>query len=361
MDGASGEFLITGANGYIGNAVARAFVRAGWTTYGLLRSSSSTTALALKEIIPIIGSIDDPITLSKDSLPPILDVIVSTTEVTTNYEPHFNNIVTLLRSLSQANISAGSPKPLVIFTSGCKDYGADPTHLCSQPGQPQHPKPHTEETPLNPPSIVAARAFTALKILEHTDVFRPVLVRPTNVYGRSSSFYAGFFVATSEALASSGTQEIVVPASPNMMLCALHIDDCGDAYVAIASHASLSEVEGQVFNISPHRYETAQEIEEALVREYKGLTVKYDESDNSSVWLSMLAAFPQWTDSSKLRRLTGWEDKRPLFSEALGVYRRSFEAAEALGDPMIERLKGLMKLFGEMQPPGANPAAFFGT
>lgn len=37
--------LVTGANGYIGNAVAKAFARAGWRTYGLVRRKEVSTAL----------------------------------------------------------------------------------------------------------------------------------------------------------------------------------------------------------------------------------------------------------------------------------------------------------------------------
>ena len=78
--------LVTGANGYIGNAVARAFVRAGWITYGLIRSTSSSVSLAAEEIIPVIASIDDLPSHKaiQDSLPATLDAIVSTTEAITN-------------------------------------------------------------------------------------------------------------------------------------------------------------------------------------------------------------------------------------------------------------------------------------
>jgi len=47
--------LVTGANGYIGGAVAKAFSRAGWRTYGLVRRVSDARNLALDEITPIVG------------------------------------------------------------------------------------------------------------------------------------------------------------------------------------------------------------------------------------------------------------------------------------------------------------------
>ncbi|KAM0330631.1 hypothetical protein ACHAQA_003581 [Verticillium albo-atrum] len=326
--------LVTGANGYIGNAVARAFSRAGWLTYGLVRSSSSAHALALEEIIPIIGTIDDQSHHGKigEQLPDVLDAIVSTTEVITDYIPHYENIVALLRRLSRATIAAGGPKPTVIFTSGCKDYGVGP-HIHGTPGL----SPHTEESPINPPALALNRAKYAAKIFEHADVLAPVLVRPTNVYGRTSSYYSGFF-AVAEQASKDGTP-IIVPSLPNAVLHALHVDDCGDAYVAIASHPARADVEGQVFNVSAHRYETVAEVASALTREYGmqddgggGDRVRYVQAEglqaDANPWPPLLIDFPQWTDSSKLRRVVGWRDRRPLFSEALHTYRMAYEAAK---------------------------------
>jgi nucleoside-diphosphate-sugar epimerase len=112
------SILVTGANGYIGTAVARAFVRVVWTTYGLTRSQNSIAELAVEEIIPVIGSIDD-IGHHKSilkSLPPTLHAIVSTTESHKGYATHHRNTITLLRTISESSLDA-APKPLVILTS----------------------------------------------------------------------------------------------------------------------------------------------------------------------------------------------------------------------------------------------------
>ncbi|KAJ3564259.1 hypothetical protein NPX13_g7903 [Xylaria arbuscula] len=49
--------LVTGANGFIGYAVSRAFVRAGWCVYGLTRRADTVDSLLAEEITPVIGSI----------------------------------------------------------------------------------------------------------------------------------------------------------------------------------------------------------------------------------------------------------------------------------------------------------------
>ena len=53
------KVLVFGASGFIGNAVAKAFSRAGHLTYGQSRSESNARSFAADEIIPLIC---DPLT-----------------------------------------------------------------------------------------------------------------------------------------------------------------------------------------------------------------------------------------------------------------------------------------------------------
>lgn len=333
--------LVTGANGYIGNAVARAFTRAGWITYGLLRSTSGAHKASLEEVLPIIGNIDDVGGHNeiKNQLPEALDAIVSTTEDHSDYVGHFTAITSLLRTMGSRSVENGI-RPLVIFTSGCKDYGLGP-HLASDPSL----SPHTEDSPINPPRFATLRAEYSQKIFDHDDIFSPVLVRPTNVHGRSSSFYGIFLRVARQA--ASDDKPLLMPTRPDSILHSLHVDDCGEAYVAIASHPQREEVAGQVFNISARRYETVNEVGRALVVEYgntKGL--KYVDAEELGVgespWPPGLVDFPQWTGSEKLRSITGWRDRRPLFSEAIHVYRVAYEAAQAAGHENIDKVGELM-------------------
>ncbi|KAL2841582.1 hypothetical protein BJY01DRAFT_236345 [Aspergillus pseudoustus] len=338
--------LVTGANGYIGNAVARAFSRAGWITYGLVRSENVGRSLVFEEVIPVIGKIDD--VESHESilkqLPATVNAIVSTTESLSDYVNHFNNTVKLLRTVSLASKANGT-RPLVIISSGCKDYGIGP-HYDGEAGL----APHTEESPLNPPELLAIRTHSSLEIFQHKDAFAPVVVRPTNVFGRSASYYRGFFEVA--ATCSKLNQPLVLPVPPNSICHALHVDDCGDAYVAIANHSQLEEVEGEIFNISAGRYETVNEIAKAILAEYdipSGL--KYVEPSalpqSENPWPPALIDFPQWTSSDKLRKVTSWSDVRPLFSEALHLYRLSYEGASAVGPENIQKMVEREKLLKE--------------
>jgi nucleoside-diphosphate-sugar epimerase len=268
----------------------------------------------------------------------VFDVIVSATEQIFDYIPHYNQIIALLHNISEYNSKSGSKKPLVLFTSGCKDYGMSPL-FANSPGL----APDTEESPLAPPPFATDRANYAIKTFEHMEKFDAVVLRPTNVYGGGSSFYAGHFLLGTQAR-EKGFLELNEDLLT--MLHALHVDDCGDAYVALAETGlkDRKSVSGECFNISSYRYETLQEIAEALVKEYGiegGVKIKKDvwpEGDRPDVNLTRaLFGFSQWVGSEKVRRLAGWKDTRPLFSKALKQYRLAFEAA-ALTDSKMQRL-----------------------
>ena len=332
--------LVTGANGYIGAAVARAFARAGWKTYGLVRSSKSITAsFEENSIIPIVGAVDDLSAHANiiKALPiASLDTFVSTTENWDDYTSHYNNVVALIHTVSKAVLEAGGHKPLVIFSSGCKDYGIGMDHFADNPNL----KPHTEESPLTSIPMLKVRTIAAMKFLEdarskYFDLMDAVLVRPTNVIGYSSSFYGQFFKIAENA--KEKNEPIQVPlgslVKETTIMHALNVDDCGDAYVAIAAHPVRGEVSGQAFNISARKYETLKQVLDALAKEYElGSGVEFvlavEGKALRTEWPQLIIDFPQWTDSSKLRHVTGWTDTRPLFAEAIGRYRK--EAAEAM-------------------------------
>lgn len=343
--------LVTGANGYIGNAVARAFVRAGWLTYGLVRSESGSRALAAEEILPVVGSIDDVASHDeiRRQLPPAVDVIVSTTEDLLNYVGHYDNTIALLRTLALASKGAASKgiAPLVILTSGCKDYGSNPTQFAGHPDL----APFTEESPLAPPSRLAHRTEHSMRVFDHGDAFAATLVRPTNVHGRTSSYHGLFFEMAARAAAAG--EPLVLPARAGGVLHCLHVDDCGDAYVALAdahvaavAASSKSPVAGEVFNISAREYETIDGVGAALVAEYgiaRGLELVEPEAlAGRNPWPPLLVNFPQWTGSEKIRALTGWRDRRPLFTEALHLYRVAYEAAKGTGHEGVVKVNKLL-------------------
>lgn len=126
----------------------------------------------------------------------------------------------------------------------------------------------------------------------------------------------------------------------NTIVHALHVDDCAEAYVALAQ-SKREVVAGQCYSISSRRFETVNEVLNALVKEY-GIPggVKYVEREGAPGPRAKLLGFSQYVGSEKLRKDTGWTDKRKLFSEGINQYRVAYEAAVERGG---ERLSMMMK------------------
>ena len=54
------RIFVTGASGFIGGAVARAFARRGHEVRGLTRSEARNPALRLDGVIPVTGDLNSP-------------------------------------------------------------------------------------------------------------------------------------------------------------------------------------------------------------------------------------------------------------------------------------------------------------
>ncbi|MCJ1460806.1 hypothetical protein MMC28_011188 [Mycoblastus sanguinarius] len=333
-DSRAKSILVIGANGFLGNAVARAFVRAGWTTWGLVRKAEARAALNAEEIISVLGSADDPRFVERLAAQTrIFDVIVSTTEQIMDYIPHYDNTIAMIRALAKASNASGV-QPLVMFTSGCKDYGMTGLHGS------EDLSPHTENSPL----VALDRANHAIKIFDHSDLFDAVVLRPTTLYGLSGSFYGPIFDLASKA-AEKGVLELT--ADPNSIMHGTHVDDCAAAYVNIAEHHDRSAVKGQCYNISGRRYETLDDVAQVLAKEYKipgGVKYLPEKQKKGIDVVQMLIGFSQWVGSDKLRHDVGWKDKRQLFSEALPLYKRAYLAAVAQNHSVVQKIQGFVSL-----------------
>jgi nucleoside-diphosphate-sugar epimerase len=322
------KVLVTGANGYIGNAVAKAFNRAGWETYGLIRRAADAADLAQSEIHPIIGTPQD-LSLTNDQEYCVFDVVVSNTEDWSDYEGHFGHVKDMLIHIGTQNWENARVRTLVLFSSGCKDYGMTGKHGDADLA------PHTESSPLNVLPILRARTKSAVGLLEDGNnsnlPFDVVVLRPTNVYGYGSSYYGSLF-AWADKAKKDGNKMLRVPADPNTIMHSAHVDDCALAYLSLAEHPSRDEIKGQAFNISNTRYETVRDVCEALAKSY-GLSVEYEKPGRfENIVPGMIEAvvqYSQWVSSDKIRQLTGWKEQRDYFATGIAQYRMAFEAALA--------------------------------
>lgn len=310
--------LVTGANGYLGNAVAKAFARAGWRTYGLVRREGPVGDLARSEIQPLVGPSDGA---TLDGLGDVtFDVVVSNTEDRTDPSGHLAAVRVMLDKAVARSKAAGR-RPLVMFSSGCKDYGA----MKQKHGDPAL-APHTEASPLVPASasaILVPRCTFGSRLLDKAETpYDAVVLRPTVVYGLSSSLYGSLF-----DLAAGSRDVLTIVGDPDAVMHSCHVDDCADAYVALAEHPDRSAIANQAYNISNQRYETAREIGEALARCY-GLDLAFEVPDREFRYgdVNWLFNYWQWVGSDKIRAATAWHERRATFANGIDQYRIAYDA-----------------------------------
>ncbi|KAH8161040.1 hypothetical protein CIB48_g7196 [Xylaria polymorpha] len=308
--------LVTGAGGYIGFAVSRAFARAGWDVYGLIRRADAADALLAEEITPIIGAISADLSFLDAFLSApttrALDVVVSCTEqlpFDTDWE-HVSAVITKVAHHYHAKGNSG--KPLVLVSSGCKDYGQTSRH--GEAGL----TPHVETSPLNPDAFLATRTQCTLQVFSERNkaLYDAAVVRPTPLFGYGGSYY-GVLLEAARLFRDSATQ-LKVPGDAANIYHGCHVDDCAEAY-------------------------TVGEILSALAAEYgiRGGIVTAPLAEVAQPELRALAAvlsYTQWVDSAKIRDLTGWTDKRRLFSDNTRAYRLAYEAAARAGDAGVKRI-----------------------
>ena len=321
--------LVTGANGFVGNATAKYFALQGWKTYGMIRKSEYASDLAANEVTPLVGSYAD--TTSLDSVKEVIfDVILSTTEDFSDYVSHFNDIIRLAKAVSKPANEAGK-KPLLMFTSGNKDYGESGLHGSRDLTW------FEENTPLNPPPFVALRAKTALQVFDHSEHFHATLFRPCMIYGRKSSYYASIM---SQAATSS---KIIMYGSTSVIWHGVHVDDVASAYFAVATQLSPAEAHGQAYTVANDTYDTFGQLAEGVAKAYGGKEIVWRLVDENNIMQKMIA-FSQALKCERLRSQTGWRPRKMPFLEGIEQYRAAFDVALKEQDPAVMKVLAMCSM-----------------
>lgn len=219
----------------------------------------------------------------------------------------------------------------------------------------------------------ALRALEVAGTEEGSAGFDVVVVRASPVCGYSGSYYGAAleFAAAFAASEKDNRNEAKVlkfTADADTIMHGALVDDCADAYVALARTALFDNdksqdeasgngtpksrrvtIAGQAFNISGRRYGTLTEVGAALAAEYgfTGGTQFNVSADNMPETVGYQSSefvfgYSQWVSSEKIRALTDWKDKRPLFSENLHAYRLAYEAAKDGGSENVKTMRKRM-------------------
>lgn len=153
--------FLTGANGFIGSAVALALIAAGHRVRGLVRTDAKATLIAAYGIEPVVGSLDDAELLQAEAQ--AADAVINTAS-----SDHRGAVEAFITALS------GSGKPF-IHSSG-SSIVAD--HAMGEPSD----RIFDEATPIEPLPERAARVAIDRLVLAATGI-RSIVLCNAMIYG----------------------------------------------------------------------------------------------------------------------------------------------------------------------------------
>lgn len=298
------RIFVTGATGYIGQEVARAFRAKGHIVYGLVRSKESAHKLSLNEIYPVIGDMHNP-----ESFIPILDkvevVVHCAFDNTDKTDLEAKTIDTILSILTKSS----TPKAF-LYTSGIWVYGNTNSQVVD------------ESSPLNPIDIIKWRPEQEQKILSMASpTFRPVILRPGIVYGK-----VGGLMNLIYSSLQNGSVTLIGEGLNRWSM--IHVQDLAYAYVAVAEH-ELSHV---ILNVTNESYVTVKEIVEAIAKcagvPGKIQTISEEEATKLYGPLTQGLTLDQQVDNSRLKRLVGWQIHHAPFINEAEIYFNAWKASQ---------------------------------
>jgi nucleoside-diphosphate-sugar epimerase len=296
------DVFVTGANGYVGGAAARALRRAGHRVFGLARSEAKARALEAQEITPVLGDLADPTTYV-DVATRCAVLIHAAFDNTSRGIPKDR---AALDGLLEAG-RRGSQTKTFIYTSGVWVHGDTRGVFVD------------ETTPLDPLPLVSWRPPHESLVLE-SDAVRGIVLRPGCVYGGSGGMPGGWFKS-----ASDGVPPEVVGEGANRWAL-VHIEDLGEAY-RLAAESGLA---GEVFCIVERSRETVREMATAAGRaaglsgEIRSLPL-IDARKTMGPFADALAA-DQRVDGGKAERVLGWRSRHRGFVDEADTFYRSWRA-----------------------------------
>lgn len=302
------KVFVTGANGYVGSAVAAAFARSGHLVWGLVRSEEKARRVAMMEVHPIIGSLLDPASfsaLAKDCHV-LIHCAADYSEAAWEFQRKaVENLIACALSTKQAR--------KLICTSGVWVYGDTGGDIVD------------ETSPLNPPAFVAPRPEVE-EIVHHanTPALKTTVVRPGCVYGGSGSLTASWF----ESATKEGAARVI--GDGHFRWAMVHREDLADLYVRIAE----SPWGGEVFNATDRSRFTVLDCARAASMAAgaggKVTCMPVDEARKTMGAFAECLALDQHVDARKAVRMLGWQPHHGGFVDGVSRYYVAWKAAAGL-------------------------------
>jgi nucleoside-diphosphate-sugar epimerase len=228
--------FLTGATGYIGNAVLDALVRAGHEVTALLRDVRRTQAMKARGVKAVVGDLGTTDAWAAGAVGH--DAFVHAAFERSARGPEAD--AAALGALLGAARESGSSLPL-IYTSGVWVLGPAPQAV-------------SEEAPVNPVAHVAWRPACEQRMLSAPGI-RPLVVRPGVVYGGTRGI-------VTELIRDSANGLIRVIGDGRNRWPTVYIRDLADLYVRLLERADAAGL----YHATDESDEPVNDVVEAVAR-----------------------------------------------------------------------------------------------
>lgn len=290
------KVFVTGATGYIGFSVAKAFRSRGHVVKGLVRGKDKSHHVAKEEIVPVLGDMEHP----DEWLSSVSDCDVF---IHTGFDMSGEGIEIDKKTL-EALKQIVKPQNRLIYTSGIWVYG-------------NTSEPVGEEVPLNPLHIVSWRPKHEELALQAP--CRVNIIRPACVYGRAGGLTELWF--------KSAREDRLVRVGEGVNHWALvHVDDLASGYLLTAEKGGDKEI----YHFGDNSSYTVREMTEAIQRltgDYQIVDLPFEEAQAEYGALAAGLAADQRISSAKAKNQLGWEPKHPHFLDDLKTYYEAWRTA----------------------------------
>ncbi|MER6401763.1 NAD-dependent epimerase/dehydratase family protein [Kitasatospora sp. NPDC001603] len=293
------KVLVTGANGYIGQAVSTRLQIAGHHVTGLVRSAHAARGLQARGITPLVASLDDHGAIF--NVTEEVDAVIDTASA-----DHAPATRTMLRALDNSGKT-------YIRTSGTGVYtdlahGRRSDHV------------YTEDDAFTPDPLVATRVDTDLEVLAAASRgINTVVIRPSMIYGDGASEQIPMLVRHAVA---HGVSLYVGPGENRW--ANVYIADLAEAYL-LALHRAPA---GSLYNIAADETnlrDIAQAVSDLLgLPDPQSCTPETAYAAFGRRWVDIALSSNSRIDSTKARTELGWHPLGPTLLDDIthGSYKR---------------------------------------
>lgn len=295
------KIFITGATGYIGFAVAKTFRRAGHQVIGLTRNNEKAKLLAKEEIVPIIGSLQNPDEFTKvaEQSDIIIHAAVDYNNDTADLDKNM-----IVRFIDAAKNSAKIKK--LIYTSGTWVYGSSEDIL-------------TENSEINPIKAVNWRPAIDKLVIDNP-YLNGIVIRPGCVYGGYGNMTNDLF----DSVINKNSANLIGNGSNRWPM--VHVDDLAYAYLLAAE----KDVSNTVFNIVEEISASINEIIAGIKRFNNDRVelnfIPLEKAVHQMGNFAEAFAINQKFDTSFAKNTIGWLPKHKGFLNELEIYYSSWKA-----------------------------------